>query len=369
MGTYYVDPLTGDDLNSGGSGSRWATLQKALDTIVAGDEVRVCNSAEETTAVQIDADTNAGTNTNRIYVIGCDASGEPLTSGVYSVRATAAMSSVLRCNTGCGHIEFQRVRFDADGNATNCVNHAVDLNGIRLLDCELLDATSHGAVYRGAASSLVDQHLFERVTISGCGGIGANRGASNRGTANFYGCRINGNAQGGIYHDRATIIQGNLIYGNGLIGLQIGSSADGSTIESNTIDGSGTTGLHFDGGSINSIVASNAITNSGGVAIYENNGAAGTIVNYFFYNSLHGNAGGTFGNAGGDTSMPAISARNRGNVYTDPKYANRAGGDFSPLVGSSLLHASRFGQTIGAIHPAPGGGATYKRIRPVRRVA
>jgi Tfp pilus assembly major pilin PilA len=49
--TYYVDPSGGNDGNAGTSfAAAWATTQHAADTAVAGDVVRLCQTATETTA-------------------------------------------------------------------------------------------------------------------------------------------------------------------------------------------------------------------------------------------------------------------------------------------------------------------------------
>ncbi len=53
--TYYV-PASGNDSNPGTSSNPWRTIQKAANTIVAGDEVIV----------------NAGTYSERIGVDGCE---------------------------------------------------------------------------------------------------------------------------------------------------------------------------------------------------------------------------------------------------------------------------------------------------------
>jgi hypothetical protein len=48
MATYYVDGAVGDDANLGtseGAGNAWATIQKALDTVAAGDHVYIKASA------------------------------------------------------------------------------------------------------------------------------------------------------------------------------------------------------------------------------------------------------------------------------------------------------------------------------------
>ena len=44
MATYYVDTAVGDDANAGtseGAGNAWATIDKAMNTVAAGDKVWV----------------------------------------------------------------------------------------------------------------------------------------------------------------------------------------------------------------------------------------------------------------------------------------------------------------------------------------
>ena len=72
MATYYVDPDAGSDGAAGTAfGTAWATTQKALDTVAAGDEVRLCKSATETISAIIDLDTTSGTNQDHNRFLRC----------------------------------------------------------------------------------------------------------------------------------------------------------------------------------------------------------------------------------------------------------------------------------------------------------
>lgn len=70
MATYYVDGAVGDDGNAGtseGAGNAWATINKAMDTVAAGDKVNVKASVTYLEDVELET---AGTSTSQILFEG-----------------------------------------------------------------------------------------------------------------------------------------------------------------------------------------------------------------------------------------------------------------------------------------------------------
>jgi hypothetical protein len=124
MATYYLDPVSGDNVNAGTSfGAAWATLQYALDTAVAGDIVRMCNTGTESTAVQVDADTNAGSADLQIHFVAADSSGNIDDTETYTLQASSAITALLRITTGSGGLQFRGLVLDGNSNATYCLHN------------------------------------------------------------------------------------------------------------------------------------------------------------------------------------------------------------------------------------------------------
>lgn len=351
MATYYVKPSTGSNGNAGTSvGAAWQTTQFAADSAVAGDIVYLCNEATESVGTQIDFDTNLGTSTNRIYFIGADSSGNPLTEGsYYTLQASSSITSVLSFATGTGHVEFRNIKIDGNSNSTYCVNHVNDLSAIRFIDSELLDATSHGMNIRGAAGSYEDLHLAERCLIHDNGGWGIFKAASNRGPINVFGGEIYSNGGGGAYIDRNVRWAGVLIYGNTGRQLELGSSSDGFVLEFCTLDG-GTECLWFDSASVNNRIQNNVFSNATNYGVFENAATSDTL-QFWYFNCFYNN-GTNWANNGSEsgTTPPETKPHQvRGNFVGDPKYTNTGSGDYRPRAGSALIDASWSTTTIGAL--------------------
>lgn len=74
---YFVRPINGSDAAAGTSfAAAFKTLQKALDTAVAGKKIGVCAEADEVLTAAVDDDTNVGTASAQIDIISLNASGE-----------------------------------------------------------------------------------------------------------------------------------------------------------------------------------------------------------------------------------------------------------------------------------------------------
>lgn len=134
------------------------------------------------------------------------------------------------------------------------------------------------------------------------------------------------------YADDTRIVD-NVIFDNADRGIQLYPDADGTLIARNVIDGNGE-GVIFSGvgsdTSSNNVVRNNVITNSrvrADVESYYPSGTPRGEGNVVTGNCIHGGARGTVDDrAGGFVA--------RDNVFADPRYVDRAGGDFRPAPSS-----------------------------------
>ena len=94
MTTYYLRPTNGSDAAAGTPfAAAFKTLQKCVDTAVAGDVVRMCPEATETIAAAIDFDTNAGAAGNQIlFEPGNTTDGSKDLSLFYTITTVGASS-------------------------------------------------------------------------------------------------------------------------------------------------------------------------------------------------------------------------------------------------------------------------------------
>lgn len=143
MTTYYVDTAVGDDANAGtseGSGNAWATIDKAMNTVAAGDKVWVKASGNYNETATID--TAGGTSTPIIF------EGYTSTTG----------------DNGKATIDGQSTR-------TNCIT------------------TTLGATY----------YIFKNFVFTGATGVGAALGTADLCT--FFNCDFSNNGSIGIQID------------------------------------------------------------------------------------------------------------------------------------------------------------------------
>ncbi len=149
-GPYYVDPSGGNDANTGLSFAQaYLTTQKALDVAVADSQIFLCQTATETTAVIIDADTNVGGVVTPVEFISYNATGTAELDG-YILQASAAITAVLELSATPDYLKFKGVIFDANSNATYALYNNVDTALFPTFTrCSFINATSHGVNVRG----------------------------------------------------------------------------------------------------------------------------------------------------------------------------------------------------------------------------
>ena len=133
----------GSDSDDGLSfANAFATTQKAADTAVDGDFVRLCQTATESISTKIDMDRAKGTQDLGIDFISYNSTGTEESIG-YTIQASASIDSILEYNGDIDFTKWVGVIFDANSNATRCVYNAVadgaDYNSF--IDCVFKNAS------------------------------------------------------------------------------------------------------------------------------------------------------------------------------------------------------------------------------------
>jgi hypothetical protein len=343
MAIYYVRPTNGDDgANDGLSfANAFQTTQKAADTATAGDEVRLCNEATETPSAAIDFDTNSGTTDSEIVFVGADSSGNPLTTGYYTISGASlpATTNLIQFNGTVGQIRFSRIRFTAatNRNIDNC-------NFTKFVNCRLDNAGSD-------AVGVDDQtaNVFVGCEIDNNAGEGYRVDNANRGDACcFIGCSFHHNSIGiNASNGAFWIISECLIFENTSHGINIDLYFDYGAVIENTIYDNGGDGIFINrnpGAPFRIIGNSIALNGRYGINFDDGDTHAGnTLIDYnHTYNNVSGPS---------NLTLPGDN-----NVTGDPLFADAANGDFTPGSSSPLVGVGPNGQTIGAVEPDVNGG-------------
>lgn len=359
MAIYYVDPLSGSDAAAGTSfGTAWATTQKAADTAVAGDEVRLCATATETPAAQIDWDTNAGTNTSFITFVGADATGTPLTTGYYTISGSSlppATSLFYWATAASQYVRFKRIRLTGatDYNVKLGPNSGSNFNTYLIFDTCRIDSATNDGIFQGFG--IKNYFLNCEVDSNGGSGFGVTLSNTNRaGSLSVVGGSVHDNVGAGIdIISVANFINNCLIYSNGFSGLRLGRQFENSLISNNTFYGNTVSGIGDAGsalsGSLDGIIVGNTFVSNGAYGLEDNRG--GGVTAWIDYNHYYNNTSGETDFAGG---TPGDN-----NQSGDPLFTSTTGGseDFTPTSGSPLIRTYVNQGNIGAVaNTSTGGG-------------
>lgn len=344
LDTVTVTPTPGT--NSGQTwaiGGAWASLQKAADEAIAGDEVRLMNTATEQPTAKIDFDTNVGERSNPIRFVGADASGDPLDgAGHYTISgASMASGNLIEFNSAV-YLEFIDVRVTASKSIG--IHDASFSSYNSFLRCRIDNNVSHGMTIQG------EYYIFTDTEIDSNGGAGMKETTANRGGFILVHSKVHGNGSDGISLGRISdtvmsVALSSLIYNNGGHGFNMnaGLLVDSCTIYGNT--GSGISLLQSD---VDLFCTNTSFVSNGEHAIdfTSERQVSGSSNNHGHNNTSGDLPTGLYGG-----SFPGI-----GNQSGNPLFADAANGDFTPGAGSPLIEASVSGGTIGAVEPATGGG-------------
>lgn len=346
MTDYYVDPSGGSDANAGTSfGAAWATTQKAADTAVAGDVVRLCKTATETVSAPIDFDTNNGTVSSMIRFVSYNSTGTTSEDG-YTIQASASIASVINI-PDTDYIRFRGVVFDANSNATDAVLGSNTGSGFCYFrNCDFKNATAAGV------SILSQQGWYFLDCNSFSNNVGLFHGTSNRGLVDWHGGSLHDNTTYGWRINRTDCtIKQCAVYDNGSHGFFCDSNSARADIINCTFYGNGGDGVSMftsAGRDLDAVIGCTFVGN-GGYGIKTNS------VNYV-KNSYYNHS---YGNTSGDEDVSGTLGEDL--IGGDPLFTSVTDGaeDFAPLDGSPLDGTGVNGSDIGAVgslDPTGGGG-------------
>lgn len=291
MTIYYLDPSIGNNANAGtDSGSPWATLQYAVNTIVAGD-ICYCRGTETLTgAVSVATGSGLVSATKQFIGVGSSWTED---GSRYVVNANNLRTN---CLTFATQDYYTFSNFDLTSATSHCIDGSSYTDPIAITFYNCIIRNSGGNGIRGTQSRLTRAN-FIKCLIHGNVGHGAEHV-----DCNFLFCRISNNGAVGIYKTgnfRNAIVMGCIIVGNAQEGyLQDGFGVDYSVLISNVIDNNGRSGVGLNAGQ--ALLFGNRITRNGGstagYAGIRNNWSTGGGLSYIGWNYLPA-TGSAFANA------------------------------------------------------------------------
>ena len=331
MATYYVDGAVGNDGNDGlseGAGNAWATVDKAMDNVAAGDKVWIKASATYSESPAIDT---AGTIVTEIVFEGyTSATGDGGRATIVGMLTDTIATNIMYC--------FKNIVFDANGANANCTQ--LGSSSITWRNCVFKNATSTG-------QTMVFTGCFYECEFLDNG----SDGTALDGASTFVNCKFYRNTVSGIDCAGTVICYNCVFFSNGEHAID-GGAANGAVIVvlNCTVDGDSKdtlSGINNNASFRGYVVAANSIFYDCETGIDSDYGDRDILV----YNLLNSNTA----NYGGD------AAGQEGEVTGAPLFTNEvAGADYSLGAGSPARGAgtdySADEMDIGAIQVASTGG-------------
>lgn len=344
MTVYYVRPVNGLDTNTGTTfAAAFLSAQKAVDTAIAGDEIRLCAEATETVLAPIDLDTNNGIDTGKIRVAGYDGTNGEIPEK-YIIQAApgfAGGSVVLRTEGFGAGIIWRDIEFDGNNLAAQAFDNA---EGQFAHQSTYIRCLFHRATENGFRSKEASRAFFYACDFFDNGETGYKPYQYQDGRADFSYCRFYNNTDHGAYIDDAeNQFRSCEFYSNGLDGLYIWARADTTLIESCVAYGNGRHGINHASSTANRlIVQQNSFVGNGGYGISFASTDMDHELLFCDFNHDHNNTSGATNLANG------LLGEN--NVSGDPLFKSTVAGseDFSPSSNSPLNGAGIRGGYIGS---------------------
>jgi hypothetical protein len=354
MATYFVRPTNGSDAADGLSfANAFQTSQKAFDTAaVAGDIIRLCPEATETTSVTVDVDTNTGSVVTPIVVEpGNTTDGGRDISLTYTLQASASITGLLQFAGTQDFYKIYNLILDANANAANPLFNNADGSGSNhFIDCRMTGGTGVGVNVRGT-----EPWHFINCEVDNNDGVGHDSPAAGRGVRRIFGGSVHDNGGDALnVEDNAWMLIGCEVYDNGGSGIEY-TSASGvdMRIIGNTFFGNTDDGITFrNAGNSNLMtVYNNTFVSNGGFGVNFNGSGEPDMALYMDFNHTHNNTSGA-----SDITLPGDN-----NQTGDPLFTSTTDGseDFIPTSASPLNRNGLMEVTIGArqaADPAGGGG-------------
>lgn len=372
--TYYVSHhASASDANGGTNATTdaWATIQKGLDTVTAGNTLAICADSAYAQTVTVDVDTNSGTPSSPIVITGAASDGTidgtrasiTNTTGIALFSFTSAARFLefrnMSISKGWGNTVvfsqpkdcvFENIDYEASSSGVRLIRYA---DSVFVKNCLMTDTS--GSAYFAELLYRSTLFLQDCDIDAGAYGIYSNSGSVN---VSVNRCKIKGgtaalyfsNADTNTGYNSLTVTN-SLIYESGA-GVQVGGW-DTIIVDSTIVDCSG------------SGIVSNNI--AGAVLNIENciiafNGRYGIDQDATWTNTdVFENGNFFYSNTSGDLRTGSISATSSN---ADPLFVDRSGDDYSLGIGSPALGLTRgyagflSYPDAGAQQLQPSGGST-----------
>ncbi len=340
MATYYVDGPSGNDADDGLSElDAWATIDKAMNTVVAGDTVYAKADSNYTETATIDT---VGTVSATITFEGYTST--PGDGGRATINAESTRAYCLDDALAGVAAFYVFKNFIFKGATTS--NVELSVQDVIFKSCDFRSASGDGCAC--GSRTVFENCLFDSNGAAGVDGDGA---------VYVIGCRFSNNTTEGIETSAATFIFDCTFLGNGADAIEcLGGNGTFVVVLRCTIDGTG------------------KVTNTG-IDLGSSFWSRALIANNIIYDCTEGIDGasqGTFFNSRNNllnnntTDYPSSRFQTfEGEVTAAPQFEDEAGGDYS--LGSSspaldvgydsyLLNGSTQRADIGAIESTAAGG-------------
>lgn len=339
---YYVDGVDGNDGNAGtseGSGNAWATIDNAMNNVVAGDSVFIKGNGDYAEMATMDT---AGSASAHIHFEGYTTT--PGDDGMATIDATGLNNGIYNGGGGTTpYYTFENIAVEnADFHGWNIAS------GYRCTytNCQANNNTQHGFNIGGNS-------FFTNCSASGNGSGGSYDGFYTGSYNVFLGCFAYNNSSGGFnYSGTVSTYFACIAKGNADEGFRAGT---GNLYMNCVVDGDGKTTTY-------GIDATNAYTR--GCSIYNcifydcGTGLRGPSVSI---DDVFGGHNLFYANTTDSTDWPS---RNQvGDVSGDPAFTDEANDDYSLGTGSAALNAgwdyigSSDGMDIGAVQMEDAGSS------------
>ncbi len=327
----FVRSTGGNDGNSGVDfANGWATLEKAYDTVAAGEELRICSTAGSpfTISAPVDIDTTSGTVANPITVRGGDLTdGSPYNgAGQAYIVTTSSIASLFDIESGMSYYNHFDIYFDGGGSgkATHCIetSTANEFHAWVWKNCRFTNADTDGLdLYLRSGGMKPWTFVNCEIDNNGKGGVTGIGICFNDTTSrcwfNMFGCNIHDNLGHGArlgVDDRDSYVSfvGNNIYDNGGSGIYV--LGDGQmAFQNNVFYGNTASGLLINGSdeALFPAFLNNIFSTNGAYAIDTN--AQDDRFIMADYNCYYNNTSG---------SIDTGSIQGNNNITADPKFVS-----------------------------------------------
>lgn len=319
MTTYYVDGAVGDDANSGlveGAGNAWATIQKAADTAIVGDDiVYIKNSVTYTEQITQSIATSAG-YLSPIHFIGY--SSIPGDDGRIVIDGENTRTNCWQTTYQNMYLVFKNITFTrATTYAFNASFGAGD--SVYFYNCAFTNNTSHG-VWGD------NNIMFMNCDASNNGGSGID--VDNQ--TCVIGCTALNNASFGITCSGSLTLYKSLVKGNqnGARHTLGDNPIFANTIVDNTLNGGDFYSNTFSFKCVDNIFSGNDVG-------LRTNGNANVGMNEIFDYNLF------FNNTTADQVIPYVNPLkdNINSIYQDPAFADAGSDDYTLSNASAAINA------------------------------